>query len=153
MWSPANRSCQTELASTAHSPVSSEVPDTETPFYRAAAENRSKIRACGDGRVRGVALGGDCSGEVQSRSPLHGSAKWVPPETGGRLAWKHQTLFVHARGFYLSELQADFQTSHASAVWWTWRQTWSSDFGKCWIWITTGFLFPLLKMHLMGKAF
>lgn len=87
-------------------------------FYRAAAENQSKIRQCGDSGVQSIALSSNCSGEVQSGSPLLGSAKLLPVETRGRLAWKHQIHFVHIHGFCFSELQMDFHilASHATAV-------------------------------------
>lgn len=104
-----NRSCQTELASTAHSPVFSEVTDTETAFYRAVAENQSKILQCGDSVVQSLALNSNCSGEVQSSSSLHGFAKLVPIESRARLAWKQQIYFAHICGFYFSEFQIDFQ--------------------------------------------
>lgn len=97
-------------------------------FYRAAAENQSKIQQCGNGGVRSIAFSGNCSGEEQSGSPLLGSAKLLPVETAGRLVWKHQIHFVHIPGFHFSEFQMDFQivASHASAVWWTL---------EVWLWI------------------
>lgn len=70
------------------SPSFSDVPDTETPF----TQQLQKIRA--EPSV-------DCSGELQSSSPLPGFAKTDGNWSG--IAWKHHPVHVH--GFQFSQFR------------------------------------------------